>query len=231
MSRRADRLFRLVQELRGRRLAVTAAQLATALEVSERTIYRDIADLMASGVPIDGAAGVGYRLSPGYDLPPVRFTRAEVQALLVGGQMVRAFTDPGLGGAAASAEAKIRAILDDDARALAERQPYCVPQLARNDADRARHQRLREACEARRKLACRYHALDGTETRRVIWPLGLIGWTGVWTLAAWCELRDDFRTFRFDRLLSLEPTGETFPDTPSRNLAAFLANLPVHKRS
>ncbi|WP_232830408.1 YafY family protein [Oceanicella sp. SM1341] len=226
MSRRADRLFRLVQELRGRRLAVTAAQLATALEVSERTIYRDIADLMASGVPIDGAAGVGYRLAPGYDLPPVMFTRDEVLALLVGGRMVRAFTDPGLGAAAASAEAKIRAILDDRARTAADRQPYRVPLLPRDDAARARHQRLRAACEARLRLACHYRALDGTDSLRVIWPLGLIGWNGVWTLAAWCELRDDYRTFRFDRLLSLEPTGDCFPDREDRSLAGYLATVP-----
>lgn len=223
--RKAERLFQLVALLRGRRLAVTAEALADALEVSPRTVYRDIRALEASGVPIDGEAGVGYRLDPGFELPPIMFTRDEVLAILVGGRMVQAFTDPALGAAARSAEAKVRAILDDRAKAMADAQPYRIPRLARDDGLRETHRRIREACEARRKMAILYRDGEGEETRRVVWPLGLIGWSGVWTLCAWCELRVDFRNFRFDRIEDLETLEEPFPDRPDRSLAAYLAGV------
>jgi len=222
MTRRADRLFRLVSELRGRRLAVTAQTLADRLEVSKRTIYRDIRDLMASGVPIDGEAGVGYMLAPDYELPPIMFTREETLALLVGGQMVRAFTDPGLARAVDAAETKIRAILDDEALRMVEGQPYRVPVMAEGDALRARHQTIREATEARIMLDLDYLDADGNPTVRRVWPLGLIGWTGRWTLLAWCELRRAYRNFRFDRIAELTPTGEHFPDRPDRSLTHFI---------
>lgn len=225
MTRRADRLFRLVAELRGRRLAVTARDLAAALEVSPRTVYRDVQALMASGVPVAGEAGVGYRLDPGYALPPVMFTREEVLALLVGGRMVAAFTDPDLGSAARSAEAKIRAILDDAALKMAERQPYRVPVLKADAALRDRHRAIRAAAESRRKLELGYRDADGRDSRRVVWPLGLMAWTGRWTLLAWCETRGDYRNFRFDRIEDLAETGEDFPDRPDRSLAGYMARV------
>lgn len=221
MTRRADRLFRLIAELRGRRLAVTGAALAEALEVSTRTVYRDIADLMASGVPISGEAGVGYRLDPGYELPPVSFTREETLALLTGTAMIRAFTDPGLAEAAASAEAKIRAILDEPALSALEAQPYRIPVMDRYAPLRARHQQIREATLARSKLAITYKDAEGAPTTRTIWPLGLIGWTGVWTLLAWCEYRGDFRVFRFDRIEEMAVLEENFPEREDRSLRAY----------
>ena len=228
MSRRADRLFRLVSELRGRRLAVTAEVLAKRMEVSKRTIYRDIRDLMASGVPIDGEAGVGYVLAPDFELPPIMFTREETLALLVGNQMVSAFTDPGLARAAEAAEAKIRAILDDAALQMVDRQPYRVPVMPWMDDLRARHQIIRQATEAREMLDLDYLDAEGAPSTRRVWPLGLIGWTGRWTLLAWCELRRDYRHFRFDRIEALRPAGEIFPERKDRSLEDFLAREDHH---
>lgn len=225
MSRRADRLFRLVAELRGRRLAVRGHELAEALEVSLRTVYRDIADLMASGVPIEGEAGVGYRLDPGFELPPVMFTRDEVQALIVGGQMVQAFTDPGLAAAAQSAETKIRAILDDTALRMVETQPYNVPVMPGDDDLRRRHGIIRTATESRRKLRLDYADKEGTPSLRTVWPLGIFGWTGRWTLLAWCESRDDYRNFRFDRVRDLAMLEETYPVRADRSTAHYMANF------
>ncbi len=224
MSRRADRLFRLVAELRGRRLAVTGQALAEALEVSLRTVYRDIADLMASGVPIEGEAGVGYRLDPGFELPPIMFTRDEVQALIVGGQMVQAFTDPGLATAAKSAEAKIRAILDDAALRMVETQPYHVPAMPGDDALRDTHGVIRAATDTKSKLRIEYTDRNGIPSHRVVWPLGIFGWTGRWTLLAWCETRGDYRNFRFDRVRDLVRLDETYPDQADRCLAHYMAN-------
>ncbi|WP_339949331.1 YafY family protein [uncultured Albimonas sp.] len=223
--RRADRLFELVTLLRGRRLAVTGRALAEALEVSLRTVYRDIADLQAQGVPIAGEAGVGYRLSPDFDLPPLMFSRAEVMALLVGGRLAQAFTDPALAAAARSAEAKIRAILDDRLLAEADALPYRAPVIPSDAAMRARHQAIREACEARRKLRLDYRDASGEPSSRTVWPLGLIAWTGRWTLMAWCETRQDYRNFRFDRIERMETLAEVFPQRPDRSLAHYLAGL------
>jgi predicted DNA-binding transcriptional regulator YafY len=223
--RKAERLFQLVAFLRGRRLAITAEALAEALEVSTRTVYRDIRALEASGVPIDGAAGVGYRLAPGFELPPIMFTRDEVLAILVGGRMVQAFTDPALGAAAKTAEAKVRASLDDEAKAMADAQPYRIPLLSRDDALRETHRQIREAAAARAKMAILYRDGEGAKTRRIVWPLSLIGWSGIWTLCAWCELREDYRNFRFDRIEALETLAEAFEDREDRSLRGYISGL------
>lgn len=223
--RRADRLFELVTLLRGRRMAVTGRELAGALEVSLRTVYRDVADLQAQGVPIDGEAGVGYRLSPGFDLPPVMFDRHEVMALLVGARMVEAFTDPALGASARKAEAKIRAILDDPALAAADALPYRAPVLPSDAPLRERHQRIREACEARAKLRLDYRDAGGAASHRVVWPLGLLAWTGRWTLLAWCEMRGDYRNFRFDRIDRMTTLEDRFPLRVDRSLTHYIAGL------
>ncbi|WP_284154843.1 helix-turn-helix transcriptional regulator [Algicella marina] len=225
MSRRADRLFRLIAELRGRRLAVTGAALAEALEVSPRTVYRDVADLQASGVPITGEAGVGYRLDPGFELPPIMFTRAETLALLTGAAMVRAFTDPGMAAAAESAETKIRAILDDAALKALDEQPYRIPLLSRDTPLRITHQQLREAIFARRKLTLAYEDATGACTSRTVWPLGLMGWTGRWTLLAWCETREDYRNFRLDRITAMAEPGGEYPVRADRSLSHYLTSL------
>jgi len=223
--RKATRLFELLTLLRGRRTAITAEALAEALEVSVRTIYRDVAALQLSGVPVDGEAGVGYWLRPGFHLPPLMFDADELQALLVGGQMVRAFTDPELGEAAVRARAKIMAILTDDLKARAEAQPYIVPVRERDNELRATHGQLRKACEEKRKLQIEYEDENAKQSRRVIWPLGMVGWGDVWTLLGWCELREDYRNFRFDRIGQLMDAGSHFADHPTRNLHHYLKGL------
>jgi len=220
--RRAERLFQLVSLLRGRRLAVTAEVLAAELEVSTRTVYRDVAALQASGVPVEGEAGVGYVLAAGYELPPVMFDRDEVLALLVGGRMVRSFTDPGLAEAAARAEAKIRAILDDRGLAAADAMPYRAPIWSGDDPARETHRLVREAAEGRRKLALAYVDGEGRSSRRVIHPLCLMAWRRVWTLLGWCELRDGYRNFRMDRIEAVEVMEEGFDTGPERSLQHYL---------
>lgn len=232
--RRAERLFRLVEVLRGRRLAVTAASLAEIMEVSLRTVYRDIAALQASGAPIEGAAGVGYVLDPRYHLPPLMFDADEVQALLAGLAMARAFTDDELGHAAMRAEEKLRAALDDEGLARADRSPYRAPLYDGEERLRALHRDIRKACEARRKLRIAYADEKGAQTERVIRPIALLRWRAVWTLIAWCELRADERHFRVDRIRAAEALPETFP-APSaaliRDLDARIAEETGRRRS
>jgi predicted DNA-binding transcriptional regulator YafY len=219
--RRAERLFRLVSELRGRRLAVTAGALAEALEVSVRTIYRDVAALQASGVPVEGEAGVGYVLDPRL--------RAAAGDVRPGGGAGAAGRRPdgaqlhrsGPGGGGGRAEAKIRAILDDRALAAAEAIPYRAPIWEGDAPVREVHRALREAAEGRRKLALSYVDAAGAASRRVVHPLGLMAWRRVWTLLAWCELRDGYRNFRMDRIEAVETLDEGFETGPERSLRAL----------
>lgn len=219
--RRAERLFRLIEILRGRRLAVTAATLAEALEVSQRTVYRDIASLQASGAPIDGEAGVGYRLDQSHTLPPLMFDPDEVQALLAGLRMARAFTDDELAHAATRAEEKVRAVLDDDGLRRADRSPYYAPVYETEDDRRALHLQVRKACEDQRKLRISYRDAEGAATERVIHPFALLRWERVWTLIAWCELRRDERHFRLDRIAELTALDDRFTGRSADGVIAF----------
>lgn len=218
--RRADRLFRIVQYLRGGRLT-TAAALAGRLEVSERTIYRDIADLQASGVPIEGAAGVGYVMRAGYDIPPLMFTEAEVAALVAGARFVRAWGGADMAEAAEEALVKIAAVLPEAARARAEAVEVHAIGTEMTDALRARLDRIDRAVLGREVLRIAYTAEGGQATRRDIRPLGLWFWGKVWTLIAWCELRRDFRMFRLDRMGAVEAAGRRFRPERGRTLADF----------
>jgi predicted DNA-binding transcriptional regulator YafY len=203
MSRSA-RLLRLLQALRGRRHPVTAARLAEAMEVSERTIYRDVADLMAQGAPISGEAGVGYILRPGLFLPPLMLTEDEVEAVLLGLRYVDQRGDEVLKAAAADALAKIGAVLSPQAQAslatplsMPGPSPAAFPDNASPLAD------LRAAIRAQTRLAIAYEDQQGRRTERVVWPIQLGFMDRARVLAAWCELRGDFRTFRTDRIVSL----------------------------
>ena len=222
--RRADRLFQLVQLIRGRRLS-TAAQLAQRLEVSERTVYRDVADLQHQGVPIEGEAGVGYRLGAGFDLPPLMFTQDEARALVASVRMAQVWQDPALAQASQAGLSKILSILPTQARAAAQSMAVFAPPLGLEPAVQATLQTLREAVQARRKLRVDY--CDATEqlSQRTLRPLGCFYWGKVWTLAAWCESRHDFRTFRMDRMRAVRPVegraGE-FRDEPGTTLADYL---------
>lgn len=221
--RRADRLFQIVQYLRGGRLT-TAAQLAERLEVSERTNYRDIADLIGTGVPIDGEAGVGYLMREGFDLPPLMFNRDEIVALTAGARLIRAWGGASMAAAAEEALVKIRAVLPADAReraASVQVHAWQMPEL--DDATRTRLDELEAAIEARTRLDIRYQTEDGTVSERVVHPLGLWFWGKVWTLVAWCELRDDFCMFRADRIGDMKEVGR-FKPMPERSLKAFYAS-------
>ncbi len=220
--RRADRLFQIVQYLRGGRL-VTARLLAERLEVSERTIYRDVADLIGSGVPIEGEAGVGYIMRAGYDLPPLMFTRDEIVALVAGARMIRAWGGAAMAQAAEEALVKIGAVLPEAERARAgavQVHAFTMPQM--DDATRARLDEIERATEARMRLRIAYADEAGVATDRAVRPLGLWFWGKVWTLVAWCELRADFRMFRVDRITGMTADG-TFRDERGKRLADFYA--------
>lgn len=227
--RRADRLFRIVQNLRGGRL-VTARQLAERLEVSERTIYRDIADLVGSGVPVEGEAGVGYLMREGYDLPPLMFTRDEIVALVAGARLIRAWGGAAMAEAAEEALVKIGLVLPAEAaRRAASVQVHAFQMPGLDDETRRRLDRLESATDARTRLRMRYRDEEGAETLREVRPLGLWFWGKVWTLVAWCELRDDFRMFRADRILGLEEAG-TFRHERDKSLATFYAAMRRSRR-
>ena len=221
--RRADRLFQIVQHLRGGRL-VTAAQLALRLEVSPRTIYRDIADLIGSGVPVDGEAGVGYVMRAGFDLPPLMFTRDEVVALVAGARLIRAFGGAAMARASEEALVKINAVLPEAERARAALVPIHAFAISNDDALREKLDEMGLAIDGRRRLDITYQDLEGTTTQRQVLPLGLWFWGRTWTLIAWCTLRDDFRMFRVDRIAKAHP-GDPFPPDRRKSLAAALARM------
>lgn len=210
--RRADRLFQIVQHLRGGRLT-TARQLSERLEVSERTIYRDIADLMATGVPIDGEAGVGYLMREGFDLPPLMFTRDEIVALVAGARLIRAWGGTSMAAAAEEALVKIHAVLPEPERAQANAVQVHAFEWHNLDAEtRDRLDALETATEALMRLNITYRDETGAETERIVRPLGLWFWGKVWTLVAWCEYRDDFRMFRVDRIVGQHDVGTFRPE-------------------
>jgi len=211
--RRADRLFRIVQILRRRSLA-TARQLAEELEVSERTVYRDVADLGASGVPIRGEAGVGYAIDSGYDLPPLMFTVEELEALILGARMVIAWCDPDLTDAAKDAVAKVEHVLPQRLRERMSRTALFVPNFGWTVPGAEHMSGLRSAIRDRHKVRITYSDAKAEETTRTVHPLGLFFWGAVATVGGWCELRADFRTFRVDRIEALVITSEEF-ETPT----------------
>ncbi|MFL6663474.1 MAG: helix-turn-helix transcriptional regulator [Rhizobacter sp.] len=222
--RRADRLFQLVQIIRGRRLS-TAEYLAERVEVSARTVYRDVADLQAQGVPIEGEAGVGYRMRPEFDLPPLMFTKDEAQALVASVRVAQPRLDPGLARHAEGALSKILAVLPSAARAAAESLAVYAPPVGFDEATRGRLERLRVATEARRKVRLRYLDLKEQTSERLVRPLGCFYWGEVWTLAAWCESRADFRNFRVDRILDLGVLDERFRDEAGKTLADLFRSV------
>lgn len=216
--RRANRLFEIVQIIRGRRLS-TAAFLAQRLEVSERTVYRDVADLMSQGVPIEGEAGVGYRMRAGFDLPPLMFSHEEAQSLVAVVRIAQPRLDAALAAQAENALSKILAVLPVAARAAAESLAVYAPPFEFAPEVRRRLEALRLAAEARRKVHLKYRDAQEVESERTVRPLGCFYWGAVWTLATWCEKRDEFRSFRVDRITDLQVLDQRFRDEPGRTLA------------
>src|SRR5579875_941459 len=209
--RRADRLFLIIHALQGRRTALPARRLADTLGVSLRTVYRDVADLQTSGVPIEGEAGVGYLLRKGSDIPPLMFTAEELEALVVGTRFVRAFAGERLARGAQAARSRV-----------------FVPQRW-YEAKAGTIDALHEAISARRVLKIDYRDESGKESTREIEPLCLACWGNVWTLGAWCRLRNDYRNFRPDRM-QFTVTGEIFAETPGRSLDGYLAKMGVRRQ-
>ncbi len=222
--RRADRLFQIVQLIRGRRLT-TAAFLAQRLEVSERTVYCDVADLQHQGVPIEGEAGVGYRLGAGFELPPLMFTQGEATALVASARLAHSWVDLAMARDVETALGKVLSVLPPAARALAESLALYAPQWVTDDATRARLQTLREAVQSRCKLRLVYRDAADARSERTVRPLGCFYWGKVWTLSAWCELRNDFRGFRADRIDDVQVLPERFRDEPGKTLAEMLRRV------
>ncbi|WP_127108876.1 helix-turn-helix transcriptional regulator [Pararhodobacter zhoushanensis] len=221
--RRADRLIKIVHFLRGRRRAVTARQIADEFEICTRTVYRDIQDLVGSGAPITGEAGVGYLIDKQYYLPPVTFDADELEALGLGISMVRHWTDQRLADKAESAFAKIQAVLPAILQGELEQiTTYSIPDqpalpwtISFSD--------LRESIRAQRKIDIRYTDEAGQQTSRTLRPLALIFCSPVWLLAAWCEQREDFRNFRLDRMQSMTVSATRFAHESDKNLTAYKA--------
>lgn len=219
--RRADRLFQIIQNLHHDRV-VTARHLAQELEVSERTIYRDIQDLSLSGVPITGEVGVGYRLLRGFQLPPLMFTEEELEALLLGARMVRAWTDKGLTRAAHQALQKIEHVIPEKLKPYMDRQEIIVPDFPMEGQVGEQFMIVRMAIRQQHKIHFDYTREDGQHSNRIVHPLGLFYWGKVWTLVAWCELRDAFRHFRLDRMVGCENIADIFESVPGRTLQDYL---------
>ena len=218
--RRAERLFQIVQLLRSRNVT-TAARLAEELEVSERTIYRDIADLVSSGVPIDGEAGVGYIMRGGFDLPPLMFTPEEIEALVLGARVVMSWTDPTMARAARDVLGKVEAVLPERLRAsLAETALFAPNFGGRRETPNLTA--LRTCMRERRKVRFGYTRGDGARSIRTVQPLGLFFWGATWSVVGWCEHRDAFRSFRLDRIEGLRVLEQNFEDVPGRTLNDYL---------
>ena len=220
--RRADRLFQIIQLLRRRNVA-TAGWLAGELEVSERTVYRDIRDLMMSGVPIEGEAGVGYVLRRGFDLPPLMFTDAEIEAMVLGARVVTSWGDAALARAAGDALARVESVLPDRLKARLIGTPLFAPGFHVPPRVAASLTELRGAIDARRKVRLAYRGPDGAATERTVRPLGLFFWGTTWSLTGWCELRTDFRNFRLDRIERMDALPERFHDEAGRTLDDYFA--------
>jgi predicted DNA-binding transcriptional regulator YafY len=222
--RRADRLFQIVSLLRRRRFT-TAAWLAERLEVSERTIYRDVADLARSGVPVEGEAGVGYRLGKDFELPPLMFNVEEIRALVLGARMVESWADDDLRRAARSALDKVEAVLPPNSRGQVQDTALFAFGLRLPEHARALLGPLRRAIDERRVLSIEYRDADERPSERRVRPLALYFWGATWTLATWCELRVDYRNFRVDRIAHVTVEDERFELVSPVTLAEYIAAM------
>jgi predicted DNA-binding transcriptional regulator YafY len=232
--RRADRLFQIVQSLRRRSRATRsgltrAADLASELEVSLRTIYRDIADLQAAGVPVEGAAGVGYVLREGYDLPPMMFSLDEIEAIALGCAVAASWGDPGLVKAADDVRAKVAAVLTPELRAAFLDSALVAPDGHRKVPVSVDMAGLRHAIRARHKLHLVYTDEAERRSERIVRPLALAFYGPIWLMLAWCELREGFRSFRVDRMAAAVATGARFAPEVGKRREDYIALLGAEK--
>ncbi|MGS0536922.1 helix-turn-helix transcriptional regulator [Pseudoalteromonas sp. SaAl2] len=218
---KSQRLFQLVNILKSRRFAITAAELASRLNVSPRTIYRDIQHLQSSGVPVEGEAGTGYLIAH-YDLPPMMFNLEELQALLLGSKMVSAWTDPQLAAHAQSAITKINAVLPEHLKQQVEELPYLVSSFSHDESHQATTLLLRQAINCKNCVRLDYQDAKQQASLRDVEPLGLVYWGSKWTLIAYCQLRNDYREFRLDRIQTVAKLSELFATTTQKSLNHYM---------
>lgn len=209
--RRADRLFQIIQVLRGASSPVTARALADEMETSLRTIYRDIADLMAQRVPIRGEAGVGYVLERGYDMPPLMLTPDEIEAAVLGAQWVAARGDPAMARGARDLVAKISDVVPEDLRPLVLESPMMAPDTYDTVPDSINVAQMRAWIRRRGKVRIGYTDEQSRTTARTIWPIAVAYFETVRLIVAWCELREDFRNFRTDRITVADFLDDVYP--------------------
>ena len=217
-------MFRIVQFLRLGRL-LTARALAEKLEVSQRTIYRDVQDLQLSGTPIEGEAGVGYTIRRDFDLPPLMFTRSELTALVLGARLVRAWGGAENVIAATQALQRIEAVLPADLRSELDSILLYAPGDQMQQHLRELLDVLHQSCLTRRVITFGYAREDGERSSRSVRPLALVFWSGVWTLTSWCELRKDFRTFRLDRMEQVIVLEREFVSKRGQRLEDYLRKI------
>jgi predicted DNA-binding transcriptional regulator YafY len=228
--RRADRLFAIIQVLRRKKIT-RATDLAALLKVSERTIYRDIGDMKSRGVPIEGEAGVGYILRPGFDLPPLMFNDNEIEALLLGARIVQSWADPELAVAASAAIEKVRAVSPKTLRQQFDLVRLWAPDDHVRQVIAIDQAALRHAIRDQHKIQFVYKDLDGNTTERVAWPLIMAFYGPVWLLAAWCEVRCGFRVFRIDCISTLNVLDMVFEPAPGQTAQDFLRQDAARKAS
>jgi len=202
---------------------MTAAALAEELEVTVRTVYRDVATLQARRVPIEGAAGIGYMLRRGFDLPPLMFTIEEIEAIAVGARLVSRTGDPGLQDAAESVLSKVTVVLPERLRAQLAAAPFFVSASGAPVAERVDLAEVRQAIRDERKLWIAYADEHGARSERVIWPIAVAYYVQATLVGAWCELRRDYRHFRADRISALTVLDERYPSDNGRLMAEWLA--------
>ena len=220
---KSERLLQILTYLRSRRTPVTAETLADRLGVSARTIYRDMQSLALSGVPVESEAGIGYLLEVDSSIVPLMFTEAEIEALMLGARLIRAWGDDGMVAAAEQALTKIRAVIPEKTmRRLSERTtPFLVPSYSRQERVKF-GDTIRAAIGARKLLELTYVDVNDSRTERRVEPLGLIFWGAAWTLVAWCLLRHDYRTFRLDRIEKVAMSEQAFAADNGHSLKAYI---------
>ncbi|HVY16625.1 MAG TPA: YafY family protein [Rhodopila sp.] len=226
--RRADRLFDIIQALRSASGPLTAAAIAGRLEVTPRTIYRDIASLQASRVPIEGAAGVGYVLRRGFDLPPLMFSTEEADAIAVGMRLLHRLRDAELWEAAERVLSKIAAVLPESVRRSVGSAPFYVSDGSSSVPDGISLSVVRAAIRDRRKLRLGYGDGEARQTERTVWPIALMYYVDVTVVAAWCELRSDYRHFRVDRIRTLSVLDDRYPADQRDLVAGYEAAHDAH---
>jgi predicted DNA-binding transcriptional regulator YafY len=209
---------------------VTADAIAAELEVSVRTVYRDVAELIGQRVPIEGAAGVGYLLREGFDLPSLMFTEDELEALLIGARIVDSWADPALGRAARDVLAKIAAVVPERLRPRVASLALAAPPTDRRPEIGVDMASLRRWAREERKVRLVYVDLKEAVTERVVWPMTLAFFPPVWLLLGWCELRRDFRSFRIERMRELEFLDARYPQEPGKRLIDYLRRIGYQPR-